>query len=361
VRLLLVNSVWPPGWGGGEKWFAQAAAWFSAHGHEVRLVGRPDSRLLKATRQRKVDAVETSFGGDFDPWAVARARKIISAFEPDIILVNFNKEAYHFSLAARRLKIPVVARHGFPLWKPRLHHRWLAQKLLAGVIVNSAALWDEYRSFGIAPRYVAVIPNGVEIVEQRPGELRRRFAIADDQCLLLAAGRLESQKRLDRVIEIVAQLLPGRPDLICLIAGVGPLKNELEAQIRARSLESHIRLAGFVEDFAAVCGDADLFLLTSDQEGSPNALLEAMAAGVACVSFAVGSVPQILAGELSENVFDIGHVEAMRARAKALLDNPALRCEVGRRMLMRVTTDYSLVSSMLRYEDVLRQILGVNS
>jgi glycosyltransferase involved in cell wall biosynthesis len=357
---LLVNSAWPPNWGGGEKWFVEAAVWFRGNSHHVRLVGRPDSRVVRAARARGVDAVETPFGGDFDLRAVARARKIITAFEPQIILVNFNKEAFHFGLAARKMGIPVVARHGLPLWKARVHHRWLARRLLAGVIVNAASLWEEYRALGIAPRYVAVIPNGVEIVEQKSGELRRRFGIADDHRFIVAAGRLESQKRLERVIEIVARLVPTRPDLICLIAGEGPLRSELEEQIRARSLEEHVRLAGFVEDFASVCGDADLFLLTSDQEGMPNVLLEAMAAGVACVSFAVGSVPQILAGELAANLARAGDVDGMCARAAALMDDPALRCDVGRQMQMRAA-DYSLESSLRRYEEVLQQMIGLAS
>ncbi|MCX6600999.1 MAG: glycosyltransferase [bacterium] len=360
MRLLLVNSAWPPSWGGGEKWFVEASVWFANNGHKVRLAGRPDSRLVRAARARGVDAVETPFGGDFDPRAVARARKIISAFEPEIILVNFNKEAFHFGLAARKMSIPVAARHGLPLWKARVHHRWLARRLLAGVIVNAASLWEEYRSLGIAPRYVAVIPNGVEITEQKQGELRRRCGVAHDRRLIVAAGRLESQKRLDRVIEIVVRLVPTRPDVICLIAGEGPLRSELEEQIRARSLEGHIHLAGFVEDFASLCGDADLFLLTSDQEGMPNVLLEAMAAGVACVSLAVGSVPQMFSGELAANLVPTGDVDGMCARVAALMDDPALRCEVGRQMQMRAA-DYSLESSLRRYEEVLQQMIGLAS
>ena len=361
MRLLLVNSAWPPSWGGGEKWFVEAAVWFAKNGHAVRLIGRPNSRLVRAARERAVDAIETPFGGDFDPRAVTRARKIISAFESEIVLVNFNKEAYHFGLAARKTGVPVVARHGLPLWKARVHHRWLARRLLAGVIINAATLWEEYRSLGLAPRYVAVIPNGVEMVEQKRGELRRRFKIPPDCRLILAAGRLESQKRLDRVIEAVARLLPGRPDLFGLIAGEGPLRADLEKQIHARALDSNVRLAGFVEDFAAVCGDADLFLLTSDQEGMPNVLLESMAAGVACVSFAVGSVPQIFAGELADNLLPPGDVNGLCACAAALVDDPALRCEVGRRMQTRVAAGYSLESSLRRYEEVLQQMIGLAS
>jgi glycosyltransferase involved in cell wall biosynthesis len=361
VRLLLVNSAWPPAWGGGEKWFMEAAVRFSAFGHAVRLVGRPASRLLHTARERNVDAIETPFGGDFDPRAIARARAIIAAFAPEAVLVNFNKEAYHFGFAARKLGVPVIARHGFPLWKARMHHRMLAQKLLAGVIVNASVLWDNYRALGIAPRYVAVIPNGVDIVAQKRGELRRRFGIGEHQRLVLAAGRLESQKRLDRVIDVAAQLLPDHPDLTCLIAGEGPLQNDLENLIRARGLENHVRLAGFIEDFAEVCGAADLFLLTSDQEGTPNALLEAMAAGVPCLSFAVGSVPQIFTDDLANNLIPSGNIAAMITRARKLLDDPATRQEIGAQMCARVASDYTMDASLHRYETVFQDIIAVTT
>lgn len=353
MRLLLVNSAWPQSWGGGEKWFVEAAEWFKRRRHDVRLVGRPDSRLVKTARERGVNAIETPFGGDLDPFAILRARSILAEFGPDVVLTNFNKESFHFALAAGNKGPTVVARHGFPLWKNHALHRWLARRLLAGVIINAAAIWDEYRGLGLQPKYVAVVPNGVSVVDQKAGELRRRFGVPTAARLILAAGRLESQKRFDRLIEIVASLVPERPDLICLIAGEGLLKNDLESRIRACLVENHIRLIGFLPAFASLCGDADLFLLTSEQEGMPNALLEAMAAGVACVSFDVGSVPQIFTGDLRDFCVPRNETDTFTQRVAALLDDRDRRSHAASVMLMRVVSDFSFEASMRRYEEIL--------
>ncbi|RPH95004.1 glycosyltransferase [candidate division KSB1 bacterium] len=357
MRLLMVNSAWPQSWGGGEKWFVEAVRWFSARGHDVRLVGRPHSRLCETARSLGFDVRETVFGGDFDPLAVLRAREIIAEFRPDLIVVNFNKEACQFGFAAKARHLPLVARHGFPLFKNRFHHRLLLKHFITRLIVNAADLREEYRRMGFPTDEVDVILNGTAVIEQRRGELRKRFQIAPDDLLILAAGRLESQKKFNRVIEIVEALLPGRPTLRCLIAGEGPLRDELESQIRAKDLSTHIRFAGFVHDLSSVCGDADLFLLTSDQEGTPNVLLEVMAAGVPCVSFAVGSVPEILTGNLSANVIEPGDVQAMTRWSAALLDNPELRAAMSRDERRKVESDLSLNASMSQYEKVFEKVI----
>jgi glycosyltransferase involved in cell wall biosynthesis len=356
LRLVFVNSAWPQSWGGGEKWTVEAATWFQAHGHESLVVGRPDSRLTQAARERGLACVETSFGGDFDPLAVLRARRILKSHRADLVVVNFNKEAWQFSLAAKTLGIPVVARHGFPLLRNSFHHRQLL-RLLNRLVVNAASIRDEYAALGLPVSGIDVIHNGTAIVQQKRGELRQRFGIQPDELLVLAAGRLESQKRFDRLIEIAARLIPQYPNVRILVAGDGPLRETLEQQVRSHALEDRVSFVGFLSDFAQICSDADLFLLTSDKEGTPNALLEAMAAGVACVSFGVGAVPEILSGDLRDNAVAPGDVEAMTARVALLLDDNSLRKSVGEQMRARAATEFSLDASMRKFEHLFQELI----
>jgi glycosyltransferase involved in cell wall biosynthesis len=355
VRLALVNSAWPAMWGGGEKWTVEAARWLTERGHAVLVVGRPGSRLIAAARERQLSVVETAFGGDFDPLAAWRARKILAAHRAELAVVNFNKEAWQFGLAARSLGLPVVARHGFPLLHRGLHHRALLSLVLSRVVVNAASIRERYRKQGLPVAEMEVIHNGVLPVTPREGELRRRCGVAEDELLLLAAGRLESQKRFERLLDIARLLLPLQPRLRVLIAGEGPLKASLEAEAAARGLDRHVQCIGFLPDFAAVAGDADLFLLTSDDEGTPNALLEAMAAGVACVAFAVGAVPEILTGALAADAIAPGDTTAMAARAALLLGDPARRVLEAAAMQEHVARDFSFEQSMRRFETLFRQ------
>jgi glycosyltransferase involved in cell wall biosynthesis len=357
VRIAFVNSAWPPSWGGGEKWTVEAAEWFREREDEVCVVGRPQSKLVAAARGRNLPVHEHRFGGDFDPLAILRARKLIKNIVPDLVVVNFNKEAWQFGLAVKRLKIPVVARHGFPLLRNSLHHHQLVEKVLTRLVVNARSIRDHYEKLGFNVVNMPVIHNGVKVLPQRKGELRKRFAIMDSVPLMVAAGRIESQKRFDRVIDITQALLPSHPNLKVLIAGEGQLRAELEQDVSRRGLTGCICFTGFIPDLPEIIGDADLFLLTSDDEGTPNVLLEAMAARVACIAFSVGAVPEIFAGELSQNSIPPGDTNAMTQRADELLKNRLLREQTAEQMHARAKNEFAFENSMQQFAELFDQLV----
>ncbi len=347
-----MNSAWPASWGGGEKWTIEAADWFRAQAHDVLVVGRPVSKLVAAAQGRGLPALVCSFGGDFDPLAVRRARRILATFRAELVVVNFNKEAWQFGRAARRLSIPVIARHGFPLLRKRIHHRWLAQKVLTRIVVNARVIRDEYAALGIDVTRIPIIHNGVPFRPQEPGELRHRFNVSDSELLILSAGRIESQKRFDRIVEVASRVIPDFPRARFLIAGEGPDRAALESDVRSCGLHEHILFTGFLPDLAEIIGDADIFLLTSAQEGTPNVLLEAMAAGVPCVSSAVGSVPEIFTKELSDYAVIPGDVEAMTKRVRDLASSADLRRRLGTAMRERARTEFAFDKSMQEFEQL---------
>lgn len=361
MRLAFVNSAWPQSWGGGEKWTVDAAEWFQAHGHEVWVVGRPVSKLIAAARGRGLNGEEFPFGGDLNPFVVRKARRLLKAHRMELVVVNFNKEAWQFGRAAGSLDLPVVARHGFPLLRRSFHHRRLLKKLITQLVVNAQAIRNEYASLGFDMSRTQVIHNGVRISQQRIGELRRRFSIPAKAPLILAAGRIEQQKRFDRVIEIASQLIVQHPNMCVLIAGEGPDRKALEQQLSSRNLTEHVRFTGFIPDLAEIMGDADLFLLTSDQEGTPNVLLEAMAAGVPALAFAIGSVPEIMSGDLAPSSFSPGDVSRMTQRVDELLKNPAARRDLGAAMREYVEAEFSLDHSMKQFEHLFQAVLAAHS
>jgi glycosyltransferase involved in cell wall biosynthesis len=356
LTIVFVNSAHPSLWGGGEKWTVEAAAYFHEHGHTVVVVGRPSSEVTKAARARGMMAEELRFGGDLDPFSLLRVRRLLKTHRPDLVVVNFNKEAWHFGLARKLLGIPLVARHGFPLVRNSFHHRLLIKRLMDKLIVNAESIREEYARLGLPTAEIEVIHNGVRVVPQRTGELRRKFGIAPDALLVIGAGRLESQKRFRMFIETITLLVPKFPKLKALIIGSGPEMPDLQILIMKQRLEKHIQLVGFQPDFASLIGDADLFMLTSEKEGTPNVLLEAMAAGVACVSFAVGAVPQILTGELAANAVEAGNALKLLERTSELLANDALRKSTAHKMQEHVLNHFSFEASMKRFEEIFNQM-----
>ncbi|MBI5060296.1 glycosyltransferase [candidate division KSB1 bacterium] len=357
MKLLFVNSAWPASWGGGEKWTIEAARWFSAQGESVHVVGWPGSRLVSQAREFGLDAVEFRFRGDFDPRARMAAARLLTALTPDLIVVNFNKEVWTFGSAARRRGIPVVARHGFPLLRNTWHHRYAFARHISRLIVNADSIRDDYRGLGLDVSTVRVIHNGVRPVEQQRGALRRQLGVGTDDILIASAGRIETQKRFDLFIELASMLCATHSHLRFVLFGQGPLETELRRRVASMGLSAMFNFFGFAADYAALIGDADLFVLTSENEGTPNALLEAMVAGVASVSFDVGAVSRMFRGELRENLIPAGDLSALRGRVERLLVNPDARRACAAAMQARARSEFDLDSSMREFQAVFAETL----
>lgn len=356
MNILFVNSAAPELWGGGEKWFVNAAQWFNSQSHSVTLVARPKSKLQSRAEELNLDTIPCKFGGDFDPLAMLRAREVIRASRAQVVLTNFNKESWHFGVAARTLKIPLVARHGFTLWSKKFRHKLLAEKIITKLIVNAESIRDYYLSLGLSPREMVVIPNGVGVAQQRGGELRKQLEMNESTLLLVAAGRLESQKRFDRLLNIAAQS-KHEFEFKLAIFGAGPDEQDLQEQCRRLGLEKLVSFRGFDPNFAHVVGDADLFLLTSDEEGAPNVVLEAMSAGVPVLGFNVGSMSNILAGELAPFLIEAKNEQVFHKRLRELAGDRAMLKSWRAKFQNRAHGEFSFESSMRQYLDVLTSVL----
>jgi len=353
---MLVNSATPTMWGGGEMWFTEAARWFAARGHQIQVVGRPQSRFLAAVEEAGIEAVPFGFGGDYDPIASARAFALQLRFRPDVLLVNFNKEAWLFGRGAKLLRRKLVARHGLTLFKSKSVHRFVYRWHMDRVVVNAPSIRADYQTRGFDTGRISVILNGVREVASRPGELRQALGVATETLLVGAAGRLNPQKRLDRFIRIAEALCERGIDARFVILGDGDERDALQAQWAATGLGDRLIFGGFCEDLAARAGDLDLFMLTSGNEGTPNVLLEVMARGVASLAFAVGAVPEVLSGDSAKGLIADGDEAAMIAMAELLLRNRDERDQLGRTQARRVREELGFDRSMEQYEALLSSL-----
>lgn len=162
------------------------------------------------------------------------------------------------------------------------------------LIANSRAGAEAARRHAGAPR-VLLLPNVVDTARFHPPARER-----DSQRVrVLFLGRLYPQKRPDRFVRAIAELerrMPGVAE--SWIAGQGPLRPELEAQAAALGLAGDkLRFIGQHEDSAELLRQVDLVVLTSDSEGQPNTLLEAMATGLPVLATRSGGVDEVVPGD----------------------------------------------------------------
>jgi glycosyltransferase involved in cell wall biosynthesis len=227
-------------------------------------------------------------------------------------------------------------------------HRWLWEWIsLAGIstiICNSRETQAQIADRGGRRRRVLYVPNGVTIfaidqVRAWREQWRGRLGLGDDTMLVLGLGRLVPQKNYTRFIDVIAQV-SRRVQVQAIIAGddQGCLA-ELKKQAGQLSLEREIRFIGIVPNAHELMSAADIFLLTSDHEGMPNVVLEAMAAGVPCVATCVNAIHDLV--EHGSTGFIAGHNVAELAKYVARLAADAeLRRAMGSRARQAVGRDY---------------------
>jgi len=180
-----------------------------------------------------------------------------------------------------------------------------------------------------------VIPNGVEPprVELLPMPQRRK--------VFVAAGRLVEQKGFDLLIEAFARIAERHPDWSLEIYGTGPLEGELRDQLTRAGLESRVVLAGWADDFNAVLARSSVFVLSSRYEGFPNALLDAMAHGCACVGFSCESGPEeIIEHEENGLLVEAESVSELADQMSIVAGDVELRTQLGG-AAMRVSERFS--------------------
>jgi glycosyltransferase involved in cell wall biosynthesis len=173
-----------------------------------------------------------------------------------------------------------------------------ASDCLIGV---SDATVGELVELRIAPiRKFRTIPIGLDLerllaVERsRDAPFRTEIGVGAEDVLAVFVGRLVPIKRVDLLIEAVALAHATEPRLKLAIVGDGELRGALEQQASGLGLEETVRFLGFREDLPAIATGSDLAVLSSDNEGTPVALIEAAAAGIPAIATAAGGVKDIV-------------------------------------------------------------------
>jgi glycosyltransferase involved in cell wall biosynthesis len=274
-------------------------------------------------------------------------RKLFRSWKPDAVLAFTTRVNIKALLAAQGLGIPVViSERSDPASNPLgrswelLRRRWYPRA--KALVVQTDTALDYFKELSF-PR-VVIVPNPVERVIV-PDSVSR-----SGEFLFLAIARLGPEKGLDLLLEAFSRV-SGSARL--RILGDGPLREELEKQSRELGLAGRVEFAGFVSDKGPHLAEADAFVLSSRYEGFPNALCEAMAAGLPCVSFDCPSGPRAIIRD-GENGLLVApeDVQALAQGMERLLRDPKLRSRLGAQAKL-LAEDLALPAILDRWEVLL--------
>jgi glycosyltransferase involved in cell wall biosynthesis len=164
------------------------------------------------------------------------------------------------------------------------------------VIAVSDEIYRELRASGIPDARLSRIDNAISIPDLDPNEknkIREEWNLSPDERLIVQVGRLAKSKRNAMLLEAVADL-PQEIEVRVVFVGDGEERAALSAYARNLGIDGRVIFAGYRRDALAILAAADVLAVTSNKEGLPIVILEAMAVGCAIVSTAVGAIPQVL-------------------------------------------------------------------
>jgi glycosyltransferase involved in cell wall biosynthesis len=227
--------------------------------------------------------------------------------------------------------------------------------------VNSAAVAASLaRGIGADPARCFVIRNGVEAGRVQPrvsrAQARAALGLGAEAPVVAMIAALKPQKRHAMLLHAAARLLERRPATTFLLAGEGRERASIEVLAAALGIGAQVRLLGMRTDVPDVLAAADVSVLTSEHEGTPNAVLESMACGVPVVCTRFEGAEEVVTdghdGYLVARDDLVGLVE----RVGHLLDEPAARVRLGEGGRATVRDWYDLDRNTAALADVYRRL-----
>lgn len=233
------------------------------------------------------------------------------------------------------------------------------------VITVSERQRETLLGMGFAPDRVSVVRPGIPYLaaqarhaatDEERRAARARWDLAPDATVITAVGRLSTEKRFDLYLETCAALAPRLPNATFLLVGGGKQEAALKAQAQELGLDGRLIFTGLTREMDSIYAATDLLMLTSDTEGTPHVLLEAMGSDIPIVSTAVGGIPEFVTSEEHGLLVPAGDRAALVDAALRIQGDPALRARLvagGRAVAGDFTVDRMVAGVEQVYHTVL--------
>lgn len=367
IRVLELRSVRGTG-GGPEKTILSGAAQADRSRYEITVCYIRDERdtvfgIDQLPVAAKVDYVEILERHSLDRRIWPALRALVRDRRIDIVHAHeYKTDILALLLGRSEPVIPLATAHGWTGHSARERYLYypVDRRALArfpAVVAVSEQIRGEIIAAGGAPDRIVTILNGIDHLAfkrdpSREAAARHAYDFVDGDVVIGGVGRLEPQKRFDVLISACAMLQRRRPDLRLVIAGDGSLRASLEVQASRELLPGSWRMPGHVQDVRAVHHALDLFVQSSDYEGTPNAVLEAMALDTPLVATVAGGTDELVTDEVHGLLLKPGDVDALAQRIeKALSDPPAARAR-ARAARQRIEDELSFERRMRKLESI---------
>lgn len=222
---------------------------------------------------------------------------------------------------------------------------------------NSPAVIEHLRREAHVPASrLRLIPGGVDVSRAAGAQPvdRAALGVPDDHDMLLWVGRLDPVKGLDELVDAMG-LLRDRPVTLVLV-GEGEYEDDTRRRIDRLGVTDRVRLVGRRDDVPRLLAAADVFVFPSRTEGMPNALLEAMAAGLPIVTTDVPGCRDLITHESTGLLVRSGEVEPLAGTVERLLTDRDLADRLAAAARRRARDEHDFARSVERYARLYREV-----
>jgi glycosyltransferase involved in cell wall biosynthesis len=337
----------------------------------------------------RTDVVETSFFDRLHAMGVTPVTLMVNSHKPAMLvspIVNlqqavtvFRKQRFDlihshgyradvFSwVLSKWCGVPAVSTcHGFVPndWRLRVYNSLDTSvlKSFSRVIAVSAGMKDDLVAAGLRADRVEVVTNAVPEVPAAARarvrqDVRTTLGVQDEEFVFGYVGRLSEEKGVDYLLQAAASLSNTQASFRVVVVGDGGQRRDLERSARDRGLNGRVVFTGFQSNTEPWLTAMDAFVLPSLTEGTPMALLEAMAAGVPVLASAVGGVPAVITDGENGLLVPPGDVMGLATVMRTIAASAALREKLSQGGLATVRERYGVSEWICRTRGVYQKAL----
>lgn len=330
------------------------------------LAPPPKQQRAELVERLQAQRVDVRFIGVSSPrqllFAIRRLTGMLREQGPHILQTFLFHANVVGTIAASRAGVPAIVT-GIRVADPR---RWRARverclaPRVARIVCVSHAVAEHQKTWAHLPaEKLRVIPNGIELADNYvpPADLAE-LGITSDRHVIAFVGRLHEQKGVDWLLRLAPDLLTALPQHDLLLVGDGPLRQLAELLAESLGISRRVHLAGYRSDVPAILRRSELLILPSRWEGLPNAVLEAMAAGLPVVATRAQGVQELLGAGAETQTIEGLDREAFVQRVVHFARDPELAQAVGAANRQRVREHFTMDSMVHRYESLYNDLCG---
>ena len=354
---------------------------FAGAGYDLTTVSAPgphvDAILERGHRHIAIPSLSRSMDLCSDRNAWSELRSVFEQVRPDIVHTHNPKPGVLGRLLARRCQVPIVVNtvHGLfaqptdPVAKRAAVYG--AERLAAacshGELVQNVEDVELLRSLGVPAERVHLLGNGIDLDRFSPSTTksrmarahRRKLGIGPSTTVIGMVGRLVWEKGYGEFFEAIERLLEEERDIAVVV--VGPTEPGKVGAVDQATIDAMTALGvhflGSRTDVDALLALFDIFVLPSHREGFPRSAMEASAMGVPVVSTDVRGCRQVVAHGTTGLLVEARSPSALAAAIRTLIDDPAMRCSMGRAARLRAAAEFDQQRVIARTLALYRSLL----